>query len=195
MRRWVLLVSVGLVLLGCTNTVVGSPTPVSAPGSDAPESSADSSQTPEDSTEPTEGADDGPEPDPDELAAGVTELFSGFNATWGQGFEAVAAYEAEHNHPTLAYSAQECLEGFEGLPPTYSESIVPDPGTLTPDPGWTISDGRFADAEINGHIYTVVTTYTFGDSAVETPNVEELTLHVAFLDGEVYFFFVCEVLE
>jgi len=82
---------------------------------------------------------------------------------------------------------------WESLP--LHQSIIPDTDTLEPDPGWTIGEGRYADTEFDGYIYTVVSTYTYGDPAAESPDVDVLPLHVAFLDGETYFFFLCEPLE
>jgi hypothetical protein len=193
----ILLAGALLVLMGCTSTVAGTATAADEAGAISTEISQDEGggSGGEEPTEPTGSADDGPEPSPDELAAGVTDLFAGLNVAWAQGSETGVTYQAEHNHPALAYSAQECIDNLVGITPTYTESIVPDTDTLEPDPGWTIGEGRYADTEFDGYIYTVVSTYTYGDPAVESPNVDVLPLHVAFLEGETYFFFLCEPLE
>lgn len=189
-RLWLLLACAAFALTGCTSSVAGTPTAVSAPGSEEP-GSGDPDETSEESTGPTDSAEDGPEPSEDELAAGVTELFTGLNTAWAQGPESGATYQAEHNHPVLAYTAQECIDGLD-VTPTYTESIVPDISTIEPDPGWTMDEGRYEDADINGHIYILDSLYTYGDPAVETPTADEIRLHVAYLDGETYFFFLCE---
>lgn len=171
--------------------MAGAPTAVGPPESDQ------SVPSEEDQGGGGPGAEEpaGDEPSEDELLLGVLGLFVGYNSAWEQGFEAGATYQAEHNHPTLDYSVQECLDGYAGTSATYLESLVADTDTLEPDPDWTLTEGRYAGEELDGFIYTVDTIFTHGDPAAEGLSLDELTAHVAFLDGETYFFFICEPTE
>lgn len=190
-----------LVLLAasaCTSTVPGSATPVApqesggedSGGEDSGgESGGDPGESDPDSESPS--SEDPDAPDEGELDSAIIELYGNFGLAWLGGPESAMAYQVAHNHPLFTYTEQECLAGLAGQEPNYIESYEADLTSVEPDPGWEIPDGRFAGEVPEGYLLTVDLTVSFGNG-VPDAGEEESTVHLAYLDDELFFFFPCE---
>lgn len=178
-----------LVLLAasaCTSTVAGSATPV-APQESGGEGSGGESDP--DSEPPS--SEDPDAPDEGELDSAIIDLYGNFGLAWLGGLDTAMAYQVQHNHPLFDYTEQECLAGLAGQEPNYVESYEAALTSVEPDPSWEIPDGRFAGEVPEGSLLTVDLTVSFGNG-VPDAGEEDSTVHLAYLDDELFFFFPCE---
>lgn len=119
-----------------------------------------------------------------------------FGLAWLGRPDSAAEYTVEHNHPVFEYSVDERL--LADAPEDCVEAYEPDVTSLEPDPDWTIPDGRYEGEQPEGDTCTMDVTYTYGNGVPgEGPDsgADDITPHVAWLDGEAYFFFTCDATE
>lgn len=122
----------------------------------------------------------------------VRSLYYGHSQAFGSDLAAGAAYQAAHNHPDFAYTAEQCADflASTGLTDAYTVSTVPDVAAMALDPGWALPASRYAGMVPSGRVYILPLEYSESDTGFEDNHTDQV--HVSVLDGAAYYFQPCE---
>lgn len=74
----------------------------------------------------------------------------------------------------------------------YVQTLISDVASMAPDPGWTISRGRYMGLQPSGTTYILTLTNQISAPSVGYRDSGMAQVHVTILDGRAYYYQICE---
>jgi hypothetical protein len=124
----------------------------------------------------------------------LEQYWSERNAAFAAGVDTGVAFIADHLHPALGYSAEQCSQAWFGEEPPkrFRERSELHADTIVPAPDWTMDRGPLQGARLADYVYVMHLdrSYTGASTGVRDGRIAS---HLQVVRGKVRNFLLCEV--